>query len=86
MEIKTKWNVGDEVYFLTEDKSIIAVTVTKIVVFLENDATDQTVMYEGNCGGTVSRCGLFEQHLMSREEAIKKFDEMRSEEFLKLFG
>lgn len=90
MNIETKWNVGDEVYYFPNKKSIIAMTIEEIVVRIEHDKAGESkisVTYYGKIkGDTQFHESMSEQNLVSREEAIKAFDHMRSEEFMKLFG
>lgn len=86
MRIETRWNIGDEV-FLKEGKSIIKTTVNKVHVHSTYEQDGEcTVTYDLRVNKSAWRNGILQKFLMSKEEAIREFEQIRSNEFLSLFG
>lgn len=85
MKIETKYNIGDTVFSCTGNGEIIKVTVESI-------ETDLSFKSCSNNGSIYYRLRPYfskrieESEIMTREEAIRKFEADRSEDFLKLFA
>ena len=83
-EHKTKFEIGDIVYFVDVDdmrKRIVrSVTTTHRADGVEEDYYCEPLIGSSN-GSRRSASGL-----MTKEEAVRKFDSIKSRQFLGLFG
>lgn len=82
MNIETKYNIGDTFFCCTDSAEIIKVTVESI---------DTKVTFEDHVSIHYHLEPYFsrriaESKIMTREEAIRKFEEDRSRKFLELFA
>lgn len=80
MIIETKWNVDDEVYW--KEVGLLRGRITGIKTHTTNEGTRINYDLEGQ---GLSRTGILESVLLSRDEAIQCFEHARSKEFLSLF-